>query len=264
LFLFHLFCLAVKSGLPGDGSGGGGGSAWALVDQTGAAIVSAVVTITIASPGVVSLTAHGFAANQAVIFSTTGALPTGLTAGTVYYVRNPAANTFEVSATVGGASINTSGTQSGVHSVRKAATWTFSAAAANVDVVGLGAYTDIQIVARGLSASVSGNRNIIVSVDNGATFFNTSGDYVSVTSAGVEAAASALLIHDTASTAARTFMGLIEGSGSSDGPKWGIGIGGTTNQHRLFVASTLPINAVRLVTSGGGNLTAGSLFVYVR
>lgn len=75
---------------------------------------TATVTITIATPGVVTWTAHGLSNNDVVKFSTTGALPTGLVAGTTYYVRNKAANTFEVSATEGGASINTTGTQSGV------------------------------------------------------------------------------------------------------------------------------------------------------
>jgi hypothetical protein len=37
---------------------------------------------------------------------------------TVYFVRNPATNTFELSATSGGASINTTGSQSGVHVAR--------------------------------------------------------------------------------------------------------------------------------------------------
>lgn len=73
-------------------------------------------TVTIASPAVVTLNNHGYLAGQEVVFSTTGALPTGLTAGTTYYVLSPAANTFNVSATPGGAAINTSGVQSGVHS----------------------------------------------------------------------------------------------------------------------------------------------------
>ena len=77
-------------------------------------------TVTIASPGVVTAVAHGYAANDQVVLSTTGSLPTGLTAGTVYFVRNPAANTFELSATSGGASINTTGAQSGTHTVRRA------------------------------------------------------------------------------------------------------------------------------------------------
>ena len=36
------------------------------------------VMVTIASPGVFTYTAHGFAANQIVFLTTTGALPTGL------------------------------------------------------------------------------------------------------------------------------------------------------------------------------------------
>lgn len=83
--------------------------------QTGAAPV--VVSITVASPGVVTQTAHGLAADTPVAFSTDGTLPTGIVAGTVYYVRNPAADTYEVSATAGGSSINTSGSESGTHQV---------------------------------------------------------------------------------------------------------------------------------------------------
>ncbi|NNU66529.1 hypothetical protein G9X67_14720 [Rhizobium sp. WYCCWR 11152] len=74
-----------------------------------------VVTMTIASPGVISWTAHGLAAGTAIKFSTTGALPTGLTAGTTYYVVNPTTDAFSVAATPGGSAIAATGTQSGVH-----------------------------------------------------------------------------------------------------------------------------------------------------
>lgn len=76
---------------------------------------TATVTITIASPGVVTWNSHGLSNGNLVAFLTTGALPTGLTAGTWYYVVNATANTFEVSATSGGSAINTSGSQSGTH-----------------------------------------------------------------------------------------------------------------------------------------------------
>lgn len=79
---------------------------------------SQTVTITIASPGVVSLTAHGLLANDPVVFATTGALPTGLTAATIYYVKTVlTSGTFTVSATAGGTVINTSGSQSGTQSM---------------------------------------------------------------------------------------------------------------------------------------------------
>lgn len=81
--------------------------------------VAAVTSITNASPAVVNYTAHGFVANDPVAFSTTSALPTGLTVGTVYYVLSTGltADAFRVSLTPGGSAINTSGAGSGTHSV---------------------------------------------------------------------------------------------------------------------------------------------------
>lgn len=76
---------------------------------------TATITVTIASPGVVTWTAHGLSDGDPVFFTTTGALPTGITASTVYYVRSSTTNTFQLAATVGGAAINTSGSQSGTH-----------------------------------------------------------------------------------------------------------------------------------------------------
>lgn len=77
----------------------------------------ATATITIASPGVVTWTGHGLSANDVVKFSTTGALPTGITAGTTYYVRSTGltTDTFQISTTAGGSAVNTSGSQSGTH-----------------------------------------------------------------------------------------------------------------------------------------------------
>lgn len=76
------------------------------------------VTITIATPGVVTFTAHGLPNGKEVKFTTTGSLPTGIVSGTIYYVVNTAANTFQISATAGGAAINTTGSQSGTHTCR--------------------------------------------------------------------------------------------------------------------------------------------------
>ena len=80
-------------------------------------ITPSTVTMTIASPCVVSLTAHGLADGTRIVFSTTGALPTGITANTVYFVKSPLTNSFNVATTSGGTAINTSGSQSGVHTM---------------------------------------------------------------------------------------------------------------------------------------------------
>lgn len=73
------------------------------------------VTFTAGVPGKVNATAHGLTAHSTVVFSTTGTLPTGLVAGTVYYVRTPTANDFEISATQDGTSITLVDTGTGTH-----------------------------------------------------------------------------------------------------------------------------------------------------
>ena len=74
------------------------------------------VTLTIASPCVITLS-NVFAEGTAIKLATTGALPTGLTAGTTYYLLNVNGVTANLSATLAGTAINTSGTQSGTQSI---------------------------------------------------------------------------------------------------------------------------------------------------
>ena len=77
---------------------------------------SSAVTISNASPAQVSWTDHGLQANAPFVPTTTGTLPAGLAAGTQYFVKTVIdANTFTISATQGGAAINTSSAGSGTH-----------------------------------------------------------------------------------------------------------------------------------------------------
>lgn len=107
---------------------------WLLCDGTAvsrttyanlfAAIVPSkgTVTITIASPGVVTLNSHGFQTGDMIYLTTTGALPTGLSQNTIYFVINVTANTFRLATSAANAAastaINTSGSQSGTHTLR--------------------------------------------------------------------------------------------------------------------------------------------------
>ena len=73
------------------------------------------ITISIATPGVITLPAgFSFPDGTAITFTSTGALPTGLTVGQGYFVVNSTGGTFNVSTSIGGAPITTSGTQSGL------------------------------------------------------------------------------------------------------------------------------------------------------
>jgi hypothetical protein len=89
--------------------------------------VTSTVTITIASPAVITWTGNPYGVGSAgsgnwtapITFTTSGALPTGLTAGQVYWVIGNSinGNTFKVATSIAnalaGTAVNTSGTQSG-------------------------------------------------------------------------------------------------------------------------------------------------------
>lgn len=87
-----------------------GTTTWTNVSGT-----TSPVTITIASPAVITWNAHGLSVGSPIIFSTTGALPTGIVAGTQYFIISAGfgVNAFEISTTLAGSAVNTSGSQSG-------------------------------------------------------------------------------------------------------------------------------------------------------
>ena len=105
-------------------------------------------TITIATPGVVTCVNHGFGKNQAFKFSTTGALPTGITAGTIYYVSSTSltTDTFKFATSPNGTVINTTGSQSGVHTIttEPATLPSFSEVAVRVESLGGGEITEVK------------------------------------------------------------------------------------------------------------------------
>jgi hypothetical protein len=74
------------------------------------------ISITIATPAVVTSSVT-LTENAAIVLQTDGALPTGLLVGTTYYVKGLSGATFNLSLTPGGAAIDTTGTQSGVHAI---------------------------------------------------------------------------------------------------------------------------------------------------
>lgn len=96
-----------------------------VVANDAAAPVSGTVTVTVATPGVLTLANHGFPAGTQVLLSTTGALPTGFAIVTPYYVVAGATlttNTFTLAATqaaalAGTGSIATTGAGTGTNTV---------------------------------------------------------------------------------------------------------------------------------------------------
>jgi hypothetical protein len=78
--------------------------------------VAPTVTMTIAIPCVVTTTLN-IPTLTPIVFETSGALPTGLLVGTIYYTRLVSPTTFSLSLTPTGVLIDTSGSQSGTHKI---------------------------------------------------------------------------------------------------------------------------------------------------
>lgn len=94
------------------------------IEENGVNQSTATVTISNATPAVVTWNSHGLSAEDPVVFTTSGSLPTGLVVDYCYYVSATglSANSFQVSATPGGASLATSSAGSGTHTASSART----------------------------------------------------------------------------------------------------------------------------------------------
>lgn len=81
--------------------------------------LSSTVTISNATPAVITWTAHNLITGDKLQFTTTGSLPTGISANTSYWATVVDANTFKISTSVpnvrSGTFVNTSSAGSGVH-----------------------------------------------------------------------------------------------------------------------------------------------------
>lgn len=138
---------------------------------------------------------------------------------------------------------------------------------ANVDFTGLAGYADFLIVTRNITKSSSGLTVLQVSVDNGSSFYTTSGDYVFVPQTGAEANNPYFAsFHITNATAARSGAVQLPGAGVNGGVKVSVPLtagSGSGDGGRFFVASTSPINALRVLSSAG-NLTGGTIYLFAR
>jgi hypothetical protein len=122
-----------------DGSNAPAGDVGEVLTCTTPGTTSSV-TVTSATPGIVSWTAHGISIGGAVNF-TAAVIPTGLVAGTTYYVssQNYTANSFAVSTTVANAIAGTSITTSSTGTTVVGQAWALPGTAASKNICGLSA-----------------------------------------------------------------------------------------------------------------------------
>jgi hypothetical protein len=108
-------------------------------EQNGVPQSVSAVTVTSASPAVVTWSGHGLVAGDPVVFTNSGGgLPAGITVNYIYYVlaAGLSTNTFRFSAQVGGAAVNTSSTGTGTHTASSPKTGAIVLRKACVDELG--------------------------------------------------------------------------------------------------------------------------------
>lgn len=129
---------------------------------------------------------------------------------------------------------------------------------AQADFTDLDVYGSLLIIVRQVTLSGSGVRLLRASTDNGASFYSTNGDYVTVGADGQLTSSTAAASHTTATTSARDLIALISGSNVNGAPKLihSSGIG-----YRMFVASNSPINALRVASDAAVNLSGGTIYL---
>lgn len=144
------------------------------------------------------------------------------------------------------------------------AAWTFvssttiTAGTANVDVANLSAYDELLVLLDNCTSSSSQSRAMRVSIDNGATFLNTTADYQRFTSAGGITSVTNMGI-GTATTSARSLYWQLIDKNNADDPKLV-----QTNDDSFFVRNTGAIDAIRIINGTVGTLSTGTVIVYGR
>lgn len=144
-----------------------------------------------------------------------------------------------------------------------AGSWTYSGTAvANVNFTGLTGMTDLLIIGQSLTLDTSQIVSLYYSVDNGASFFQTTGNYQATVQGG--------------STPVNVPYAGQLWNGISTGPRSGYARGYAmnvaapritahmgSNGSILFLASNSPVNAIQL-RPGAGNINGGSIYVFTR
>jgi len=139
-------------------------------------------------------------------------------------------------------------------------TWTWSTNVTEVVMDNLPVLQDILLVGVGITKSVSTTLHVVFSDDNGANYFDTSGDYVIVAATGVPSNAANFQLHTTNATAARDFTFQANGFGAAVKKL----LYGNGAQLPEYMPSTAVMNALKVFPTGGGNLTAGAIYLYGR
>jgi hypothetical protein len=125
-------------------------------------------------------------------------------------------------------------------------------------------YNEILVVLVGVTTADSAILQMLVSIDGGSTYKNTTGDYRSIDTGGIEHNDTTMAFHNTANTVARTSWRTITNFNGTTAPKISmLGINVADNaSYRIITTSAL--NGIRVRPHTGNFNGAGTINVYGR
>jgi hypothetical protein len=137
----------------------------------------------------------------------------------------------------------------------------------SVDFTGLVGYADIRVIVSGITFGVASRPTLRVSTDNGASYFSTGGDYVSISGAGGPTNASEIEFMDTNLTTSRNGEILLEGCNVLGAPKVSRAnfFSSDNFNMRFAINATIianDVDAVRVLATQ--NFTGGTIYVLGR
>lgn len=231
----------------------------------GGSLTANTVSISVASPAVITNADDDAPqAGTSVVFTTTGSLPTGLTAGSTYYVANPVGKTYNVSASSGLTPlVNTTATGSGVN------TATFGTTLVNTSSAGSGTHTIYMGTTAALNVkgeiNFTGELQAAGDVGNSGQYLKTQGaglppiwatvgqtvlDYQAFTATGS-------WIKPAGATGDDIVTGFIWAGGGGGGSSGGSGAGGGACFQFWYKASQLSATETVTIGAGGAADNAG-------
>lgn len=134
---------------------------------------------------------------------------------------------------------------------------------ATVDFTNLGAYNEILVILNGVANSASAGISARFSVNNGVSYYDSSGDYfVAILGNQYTGTAAANGVPFTSAATTTTQYGTLSvpAAGVSGAPKTAY----TSRAQALFTASLLPIDAIRITTAGIQTMNTGTIYVLGR
>jgi hypothetical protein len=137
---------------------------------------------------------------------------------------------------------------------------TISAATVNFDFSIVG-YNDILIVTRNITKTAAAAQCLRCSVDGGVTFFAGASDYDRILDSGAQSLRNEILLHDTSLSSARGGVGILYNTKSTVADKTFLGQAAGAG---VFVGSASAVNAIRITTTTGTTMLAGTIQIYGR